>query len=336
MNLLAQCQTFVGRILSTFHRNESGATLTEFVITLPIWIVMMGGLINMGQLGIKTTAHQMRTQKVVWSAAFEGSTGKNVAHMSPAVAGIPAVAEAGTLAANSDNPHQIASGADAVVMGGLEVNGSWGESYLRTRPLVALPGTDAPTPKWAAEDVLEVGSDYPNQIVNDGIVGTDWQGNGGGSLTSKIMSYAGDALSGSGALAALGAGNRYGEVFAAAPPEDIDLIFGNTVTANSHANLLVAPSPLTGSEARFAPFVLARLVAEGEENYAVMMNFGESEWDNDGAGSRDTPDSPEDDINDQREEDEEDNEERREDCQVPPADQPSYCEDFCDQIDGGC
>ncbi len=333
MNVLQACHSFAARTLGAFHRDRSAATLTEFVITLPIWIIMMGGLINFGKLGQNTTGQKMEAQRIVWNEVFAASTGKKQAHMFPVEAGGTASATSFALAGTGGNPHKVADGANGLVMStGLAVDGSWGESYERVLPLKVVPGADVPDVYYDPDDVLDGGSPYPHKIVYDGAANSDWKtGNG---LYSTIIGFAGNALSGSGALAALGAGDRYGEVYAHPPDQKISLIFGQQVTAHAHANLLVAPSPLKGKEARFGPFILARLVAEGEKNYSVMMNFGKSEWKNSGGYKRDTPGSPSDQINGQKGDKVDKEKKKRKKCQGDNP--PSWCTSYCAKYKNGC
>ncbi|MEZ4461906.1 MAG: hypothetical protein R3E66_19725 [bacterium] len=60
-------------------------------------------------------------------------------------------------------------------------------------------------------------------------------------------------------------------------------VIGN-YSAEAHYDILVAPSPLKG-EATKMTFGFAWAMAQTQENYRVMMNFGESEWDGATAGS---------------------------------------------------
>lgn len=267
--------------LSTLHRDQSGAAMTEFVITLPVWILLFAGVITMTKMGMNTVANQLDTQRKLWDGVFEASTGKVAAHMTSATGGGEAAVESYRLAGVSGNPHVIATTANGVTMTALAGKGSWGESYARTKPFQYLPGADVPNVHGSPGGALRTGSGYPVQIVNDGLANADWK-SGSGNGISKVINLFGDALSGSGGLAALAAGIRYGEVYVENPSPPVGTLFGQNFTAMSHANILVAPSPLTGAEADYLPLVLARFVAEGEKNYSVMMNFGESEWDGDG------------------------------------------------------
>lgn len=269
--------------VAALHCDQSGAALTEFVITLPVWILLFAGVITMSKMGMNTVANRLDTQTKLWDGVFAASTGKSAEHMTTAGAGGIAAAESIRLAAVSGNPHAIATGANGVVMGALALKGSWGESAARTKPFEYLPGANVPSVKLSPGDALQKGSGYPVQIVNDGLANADWK-SGGGSGISTVINMFGDALSGSGGLAALAAGIRYGEVYVENPSPPVGTLFGQNFTAMSHANVLVAPSPLTGAEADYLPLVLSRFVAEGEKNYSVMMNFGKSEWDGDSSG----------------------------------------------------
>lgn len=339
MNLFLPIYRRLTRASRGFHQDEAGATLTEFALTLPIWIVMFGGIISVGQLGIGTTANHLSTQTELWDNVVEASTDKNEEHMFPAAAGAAAAMTSAELASRSENPHPIADGANAAVMGdavisrGLASGGTLGESRARTLPLKAVPGNTIPEKlSHKPEEILEVGSPFPHKVTHDGLAGSSWKTTGSGSVTSKIAHYAGSAMAASGAVAALAAGARYGEVYAAKEDTVIPLAFGNSIKASSHANLLVAPSALTGNEAEYTPYIIARILAEGEHNYAVALRFGKSEWP---TGDDDSlefdPDidfDPEEIADDARDEAEE-LQEKGDECtgDNPPSDCDSFCAD---------
>lgn len=262
-------------LLRPFHRDQSGTSLTEFVIALPVWILVFMGLLSVSKLGINTTANHMETQAKIWDTVIHA--GKNPLHRTSVGGGGAAVAHSALLAVDPGNPHPIATGYNGtVVMGGLAAAGSWGESYGRTEPLSLVPGTDMPTIHATPDDALVVESTYAQKIVNDGVAGADWSTSGTG--ITAVIGAMGNIMGGTGAIAALGAGNRYGEVYAESTSEPITVWIGQPVVAHSHANILVGPAPLTGLAAKFAPFGFARIAAQSDKNYSVMMNYGKSEW----------------------------------------------------------
>jgi len=314
MTIIRFDKSVLTRISHGFHYNHSGAALTEFVITLPVWIILFAGLLGMGKFGLNTTANQLETQTKIWNSVITESD--DAVHMTTVSGGLDAGAKSGEVFTKEGSPNNITTGLNTLVMiPGLSGAGSWGESFGRTKLLEYVPLLDVPSVKSGPDDVLAGGSGFPLKIVNDGGMGTDFGAQSSASAFSKVLDYVGDVISGSGALAAVAAGNRYGEVYAESQSEPIKVWIGASVTANSHANMLVGPSPLTGATADYLPFAMARLIAEGEHNYAVMLNFGESEWQNDSGGSRDIGESPSDELEqgkqdskDKREENEENGE----------------------------
>src|SRR5690554_183972 len=314
MTIIRFDKSVLTRIARGFHRNHSGAALTEFAITLPVWIILFAGLLGMGKFGLNTTANQLETQTKIWNSVITESD--DAVHMTTVSGGLDAGAKSGEVFMKEGSPNNITTGVNTLVMApGLSLAGSWGESFGRTKLLEYVPLLDVPEVQYNPDDVLAGGSGFPLKIVNDGGTGTDFGAAASGSAFSKVLDYVGDVISGSGALAAVAAGNRYGEVYAESQSEPIKVWIGASVTANSHANMLVGPSPLTGATADYLPFAMARLIAEGEHNYAVMLNFGESEWKNDSGGSRDIGSDPsgkledgKQDSKDKREENEENGE----------------------------
>lgn len=300
--------TRVGR---GFHRDESGASLTEFVISLPVWIILFAGLLGLGKFGLNTTANQLETQTKIWDSVFTESD--DAVHMTTASGGAAAFAKSSELAANSSNPHQVITGLNSLVMTpGLSLAGTWGESFGRAKPLQYIPLLDVPTVYSDPDDVVGGGGGFPLGIVNDGVAGADWSNDSGGSALAKVMNQVANVVSGSGVLAAVAAGNRYGEVYAETESDPIDVWIGDPVIAHSHANMLVGPSPLTGGKANYLPFALARIMAEGESEYAVMMNFGESEWEGGSGEGLDIGDDPTGELDEAEEDSEEGIEEEKE------------------------
>lgn len=194
--------------------------------------------------------------------------------MSSNAAGIHSVAKLGELALVDANPQQIADGYEAFVMGRMGLQGHWGESYERTRLASLIPGVGNDLEREAsAEDVIG-DQPFPQSILNDG----QDRPRGGGGLMSTLLGF----IAGTGVVTAVGAGIRYGTVFGEHEHTFSVGVLGN-FTAKSHYDVLVAPSPLRGVATKTS-WALARAYAEAEDEYSVMMNFGESEWEGDSSG----------------------------------------------------
>ncbi|AWV90379.1 hypothetical protein DFR33_107221 [Bradymonas sediminis] len=300
-----------------FQRDEDGAALTEMVMTLPIWILMLGGIISLGRLGMNTTSNQLDVQTGLWDGVFEvsatddspgsgdSSSDPQWVHFTPISGGAAAAYESGTLAGMSQNPNQIIDGVNSATMGAMAVTGTLGESYGRTLPLQVVPGHTMPDVTTDPDDVLQVGSPYPKKVTYDGVLNSSTDYNTGGGWLSTVTNAIGNVVASAGMVGSLGAGIRYGEVYTESN-YDTDVMFNVTIPASAHANILVAPKPMTGNDAKWRPFLMNRLLAGGEENYSKMMRFGgDPSWDAEGSpdtGDFDADELDADTINDKADE----------------------------------
>lgn len=255
-------------ILNKFHRSQRGTALTEFVILLPIWITMFIGIVSLGKIGIDSTSVPLIAQQNLWTNALNATKAgptDDLKAFFPVAGGGDAAAIAGGL------NRGLGDTAEVVVDGFLIAGGHWGESHAHVVLFEQLSGIDNLT--MDPDDIIsQAESDYPKNVVNDGIKEISFSG---GSAFSMIANF----LSGSGLVAATAAGIRYG-MATGDHEKTIQPIRGASFNAKSHFDVLLAPHPTK----KQWPIGMARLLAEGEENYSVMMNFGESEWESSGGG----------------------------------------------------
>lgn len=256
-------------------REENGTAVTEFVMFLPVFVVTFAGIVNLGKFGYETTQTQILAQKQLWANVVPITHGiaNGGIHMSSVGGGLEAAAHLGGLAGDSDNPQQVADGLEAGVMSlGLAVNGHWGESYARVKPFKVIGFANDVDPTYDATDIIGE-QPYPNSLLNDGPNRPKPDG---------IVGVITSVLAGSGAVPAMAAGIRYGEVYG---EQNRSFNVGNvgSYNAEAHYDVLVAPSPLKGIATKMT-FGFAWAFAQAEDNYYVMMNFGESEWEGDSSG----------------------------------------------------
>lgn len=62
------------RIAQFLRGEEEGAALTEFVLTLPVFIIIMAGIITLGQLGASSVGVKNVAYAAMWSDAHRGTT----------------------------------------------------------------------------------------------------------------------------------------------------------------------------------------------------------------------------------------------------------------------
>ncbi len=288
-------------LLKRIHHEQRGAALTEFILFLPIWITAFIGVINLGKLGIESTKVQMIAQSKMWSMAVDTSTSSVTSEWGvPSVGGINAAGVAGDLGRG------VGDGFEAIGSGFQAAEGHWGESAAKTLPISLLTNsvddlTENP------EDIIGK-AEYPDSIVNDNAARSVMSMSGGGvkAILTKLVS-------GSGLTVSFGAGIRYGMAHGR-HSESITLIRGLTATPDYHFDAIAAPSPV---ENTFQTFAVARLMAEldSSDNYSVMMNFGESEWEGNGSSSGDNDLGIDTDWNDKIEDNKKDNEDKQKDAE---------------------
>lgn len=64
------------RLRNFFKDEEEGAALTEFVLTLPIFIIIMGGIITLGQVGSSSVSVKATAYAAMWQDAKDKTTGE--------------------------------------------------------------------------------------------------------------------------------------------------------------------------------------------------------------------------------------------------------------------
>lgn len=311
---------------SGLHGDESGTAMTEFVFFLPVWIVVFVGIINLGQIGITATKVEVTAQKNLWDKALQVPEGfMGGSHMSPrSAAPVTGAAYAGVAGAEG-NPQSEIDIAEGLAMGvGMEVQGHYGESCVRTVPLQPLM-QDGIEPTCKATDVL--GTDktrYPHLLLNDTLAEQSFSGGWEGVLAS--------AVGASGLVPAIAAGIRYGSVFAE-ESDTVSLLGGaGSITAAAHFDVIVAPRPISGLEADTVTFAIAFLAAKLDKNYKHYQQFGKTNWGG-GDGTRDTPSANEEDIENQTEQDKEKECDRLRDSWDEDADPPQPKPEGLDKCD---
>jgi len=263
-----------------FQRDERGSAMTEFVMFMPIWVTLFAGIFALGKAGIYTTRTPIKAQKQLWTNVINAG---DTPHMVPNAA---ALAAPGTLAASRtrQSNNAVANGFEAVTWSGaLGLGGTIGESYQRTVILGAI--SNDIDPEMSFENIVPSERIYPTNALDDGTFPLPSMSMD--SIGSVIASF----VNASGAILAVGAGARYGVVGGEVTGEQIRLARGFTITSNARYDILVAPKAMDSTgEAENVPYTMARLMAESDEKYAVMMNFSESEWTSGPSGSYDVPD----------------------------------------------
>lgn len=233
MNLRAPTTGAIFARLGRFGGDERGTTLTELLLTLPIFITVFAGVVHIGQLHQQAILSEGAAYKKTFNKALsvqnsdlgsglsgllQGST--DAVHMSPASASADATVQLETYQPRQEG---LLKGAVKVAehttysFDGLALSGHLGESYSRVRPLnmvgVGFLGVDdAVTPN--PEDLF--GHSYlTRDLLYDG-PNADFDGSSSGfsvdAPLQSMYSLINGAVTMTGARGALAANMRYGTV----------------------------------------------------------------------------------------------------------------------------
>ncbi|TXC76654.1 hypothetical protein FRC91_07955 [Bradymonadales bacterium TMQ1] len=253
--------------------DERGTTLTEFVMTLPIFITVFIAIGQLGAAGRSSTEAWGTAYRQLWYEAIPVSKEVNLAvnasdlaqvHVHPTPAGAHAL-----LKVNEQPPvNDYTMLAPRVRMqetqtyGAMASAGTFGESNARTAPSAdhfKFAGTGSHRTGSASGIIGE--SDFAHDMVNDAPSRGNFQ-LGAGQGPAGALGH------GFGLRAVLGAGNRYGT--AVSLVEDEMEIMGWRVPMKVYFNTLVAPSPVQGDGASTA---ISRLSLGAHEPYGELLGI---------------------------------------------------------------
>ena len=237
--------------------DERGTSLTEFAITMPIFIMVMSFVYYMGVAGHVLSQETGEAQRQMWDQVMEENQELEgpISHADPDQPYVhPATgAEVDEEFLIAFELRQKRSGLrDEITLHEEETNqalaggGQWGESHRRTRPAhdVVTFQNDA---DQIADEPVEVigGSTYTRVLVDDTMHGEEIMvGAGSGGALGPLASegYESESI-----VPAVGAGIRYGVIHGIQEGE-IEFPHGWTLPVRLHFDVLVPPTPLLHSE----------------------------------------------------------------------------------------
>ncbi len=284
---------FINRLLTQLHRDESGATLTEFVVMLPIFLLVFYGVMELGQFSRKGSEAPIKAYKQTFDQALEYqkdfyAMGWNVHATSAAVsagdqlAGTAITSESSPVHNRSTSIKVAANATEATTYLGLGANGHMGESHMRTEAVGMvgdLQGCEGAMPP-DSNDCIELNphltndlrdlvgeSDFAYGLLNDGPDASSFSGMGGG-----VFSSLNNVLSGIGIRPAMAAGIRYGTV--TGRHDETYSFAGRDVEMNAFFNTLVPPGTHGGGQgprvdALYAT-AISRFTMQGQDHYADL------------------------------------------------------------------
>jgi hypothetical protein len=303
-------QGLVGRGLRAFHVDQRGSTLTEFVIVLPIFVLIFNGVMILGEFTRKGSEAPIRAYKETFDQAlvFQKDFFTADWNLQPSLAAVDAADQlAGTAvlgsgtspAHNTSTAVEITSNVtEGAAYAGMGFRGTMGESYARAETIAVVPGTklygrEGAGPAWPSDSIRLDGtgeedrltsdlkdlvgeSKYAFAMLNDGVSPSSFSSSGG-SAFSTLNSL----ITAAGIRPAFGAGLRYGTV-SARHKEDFSFA-GRTISIDAHFSTLVPPGttgdsscPVFGQGPRCdaaRATTVSRLTMEGHEQYKDLMGI---------------------------------------------------------------
>lgn len=267
-------------LIRRLRRDEEGSSITEFTLFLPVWLILFVAIVNLGKVGWGTTNTQIKAQLGLWETlvGMTDYSTEDPETMSPLAAG-PKLAVMEMDRPTYAGANTVANGIERATGIAMGISGHWGESAARTVPLTLTGIAEDMESHESIGSLLDDANPYPLATLDDSLSKDDIPSAGVADILASLIQA-------SGGLHAIGAGIRYGAVMSEELDSEIELSGGWTnVSANARYDALVPPAPLTGFSADRVPFALARLMAESDETYAVMLNWGESEWSDQSPGN---------------------------------------------------
>jgi hypothetical protein len=215
-------------------RSESGSAMTEFVIGLPIFIMIFSGMGVLYRLNHESLIVKADANAQMWADAEASMVG-----MVPLVGAATSVGSIGDLFQN-----------------GLSGAGIYADSGVKVRiPKTLMPGAVSVTPKLTIGGIMGTTDEYVSHRLLNDMVDPTWHGGGFVGAFNSIVQT-------SGAGPAIAAGMRYGAVDGEAT-RSFSTKFGDL---NFESGKLDVPMP-NASVHRVAPVIMTRLALEGTERY---------------------------------------------------------------------
>lgn len=248
------------RIANRFHRDQRGTSLTEFVICLPIFILIFVGVVNLNKLQDKSMYIKLQATNRLWTNAIPVQKSKVNLHMLPVAGGGKATAE---IASHIKDPLSDTIGMASTV--GLAATGHFGESYALVKPIDMM--ADVFTSSMNLEmrgDPVYNGQELARDLLDDGLIKSLPSGSGPLAAFNAFITA-------SGARPAIAAGIRYG---LAAGHADADVTFaGQSYQLSTVYDVLVAPKPTS----EMVTTAVTRLAVESHKPFSGVLGIA---WSN--------------------------------------------------------
>ena len=303
---------FLRRALARFHGDEHGATMTEFVAFLPIFVTLFAGLSHLHKLGRVSVETKIQANKLLWTESYELQ--QNEMRWSPRTTAITEVSESSGDSAGGGASEPDTGGGDILsVLQTVDtvaegVGGHWADSYIRgtimpvtvTPHMIGASGDAkggrridaAGGPFFKPSDVL---GDAPlaNYALNDTVMF-----NTSGSTLEQVTSFVFNTVLG-GTQHGVLVGTRFG--YADGAQSKSITLLGQNISFSASYRTRISPVAFDSSgqeipiigvtvDMETGQYVYYQLLAQTNDNYRNTLNLLEQNMDPD--DSRDVPTYP--------------------------------------------
>ncbi len=178
-----------------FHKDEQATSLTEFILGLPIMIMVMSGILTIHHMHQDALEVNAESNRKAWAASLPSQTSSPISQLSPATAMISDVA-GGNFSFDQGFGAAIGSLA-ADTPGGMYI-----DSYIKTKIANTLFEVGK-TPEWNPQRIMEPNEEYCSAVSVSDLPGMP---SGGGSVEGVLSGI----LTLGGARPGISGGIRYG------------------------------------------------------------------------------------------------------------------------------
>lgn len=305
------------RFAHRFHRDRSGTSLTEFVIMLPIFLLIFQGIVKLGQFTRKGSEPPVEAYQKTFGKTVEKQKDSPLiptsSHFHPSSGGGGALNQTWSKSPpynKSGTVRTVTKGAETAAYGGLIAGGHMDESAVRvtgTRAVADIKGCQGPTTPAAHKCVdLDIGTrdsyvksnmegvtgeaPYATDLLDDSPGNDMDQSNASGPL-GRLNGF----ISSTGVRPAIAAGVRYGTVTGRSQRNYS--FMGEDMDMRAYYSNLVPPATTGGPNGPLADALRAtavsRLTMQGKDYYAELPGIASRQpLNNLGARRFDVPDLP--------------------------------------------
>ncbi len=258
--------------------DERGTSLTEFTITMPIFIMVMVFVYYMGAAGHVLTQETAQAQRLLWNEVMDytypvedsvGISDPDNPHTHPVSAeevDREFLNEVDLQQRRAGLAHEVEAH-DIEVYGGVERGGHWGSSFQRTRPAheTIRMGRDADQMTDNPRDVVGE-SRYAQRLVDD----TNDISTGPRTVQMGVGGVLSSGIPREGTTPVLGAGMRYG---VANMTREGTIQFGErwSMPVRVHYDVMVPPTPMIHNERETSE--VARNLLDEQSAYGDLLGI---------------------------------------------------------------